>query len=212
MPDFMDDALEDFQASLDDDTGSADFGSSTREPDFLGLTGAESQAERLEILRALAASGGPRADIAAELVQIAEERAAKQQREAQIAVAEAAGADLDDPAVQDGLRADVYEQRELANESYLRQREANLRSRYDDATVAVMMETERAAMAQIGVFETYKRDPLFDHPAWRAREAADFEQDRARQAAARTVTLEQRTQLAQDEIQATRLAVLMDEV
>jgi hypothetical protein len=182
------DEYADGGVDLDDDTGSgsepASF-SDSEPDDFLGVPAGSTAAERIEVLRALAAREGKtvRGQIAAELVALAEERAARQEKDALALAAEqaidAGVVDYSDPAIQAGLRAQVEAERAAATDAFYRHRAADLKAKgFEGESVDLMLRDDREAMA---VVEEWMggQDAMLDHPAYKAHEATVVEQARA---------------------------------
>lgn len=179
MPDMWE-ALDEYAAGLDDDSGSGPAGDEAAEADkdegFLG--------SKLTI-EEVAARGGPLAGIAKELVEIKREREERQAKERAALEAEAAidaGRDFDDPAVQAQLLALVEQRRAETNRLFEAETRKALRARglSEEAIEDAMVEElamNRAAEEAMGP------PSLFELPEYRTHMAAKAERERARSAA-----------------------------
>ena len=140
-------------------------------------------AERRALLEGMAARGGTLGEVAKELLAIAHERAEKAERDARVAELEAAAAqgevDLDDPAVQDQLRAAVLGKRSQDEASFLR-----LHAQAQVAKGATEEDAARiareAAMALPSDSWFWSRDPLGESEAFLAHLANQAVEARAK--------------------------------
>ncbi len=110
--------------------------------------------------------GSPWQALAKELVAVKAERALAAEREAAIDAAEQAiangVADFTDTDFLEGLRQRVLLDRQKATDAFYAARKTDYERQFGEDTARIMLDNDRAAMAQVETFTADSGDPLLD--------------------------------------------------